>query len=102
MAASDHLLRTFARLLPRDVRERVFEPAWNDIRLDDRQGAAASAWSAGVARVVLVAECLRLGLQHLFWRHGRPTPLLMNAVVIVGVVSLVLMRLRYGVSPHDQ
>ena len=97
MARSDAWLLAFARLLPAEFRERVFEPALADLRLGENQtiGRPPSAW---MSRFVLVAECLRLGTPQLLWRRGRPTRLATVVVGLLGVVSLLLLRWSYAYS----
>jgi hypothetical protein len=94
MARSDWVLHSFARLLPKEFRERVFEPAWADIRLEERQAAAPRRTMWG-ARLVLVAECMRLAVPQLVWRRGRPTRLAAAMFVLIAVVSLLVLRRNY-------
>jgi hypothetical protein len=90
MANSDPALRAFAHLLPREFRERVFEPALADLHLDEASGERRP-WG----RAILVAECLRLGLPRYFWARGRPTRLTI-AVVSTLVVFALLLRRKYA------
>ena len=98
MARNDRLLQALARLLPKEFRERVFEPAWADIRLDESR-AAARRRTAWMVRLVLVAECLRLGLPQLLWHRGRPTRFAAAALLLILVVSLLVARSNYGPRP---
>lgn len=84
-------LRWLARVLPREFRERVFEPALADLRLDE-----ATHGRRDWARVTLVLECLRIGLPQYLWRRRRPTraALLLGATAVV--VAVAAMRARYG------
>ena len=84
-------LRWLARLLPREVRERVFEPALADLRLDE-SAAGRRRW----ARLMLGLECLRIGLPQHLWRRRRPTraALVLGATAIV--VALAVSRLHYA------
>ncbi len=98
MADKDTVIRALAHLLPSDFRERVFEPALSDLHLDE----AHSSTRAGrfLARALLVAECLRLGVPDYLWRRGRPTRL---GTVLVGIglaVALVFQRMNYGATAH--
>jgi hypothetical protein len=91
MGGSERSLRLFAHLLPRGFRERVFEPALADIRLNEADGTRRR-W----ARAVLVVECLRLGIPQHLWRRGRPT----RAAVALGVAAIIVLvvavRRRYA------
>lgn len=96
------LLRLTARCLPREFRERVFEPAVDDYHLD-----AASARLRGGAQVKrelwIALECLRLGVPQLFWHRGRPTPIgrmvALALTIGVAVTGLLAMRIDYN-RPH--
>ena len=101
MARSGWWLRAFARLLPREFRERVFEPAWADLQLDERQPAAAQRLS-WVGSLVLVAECVRLGLPQYLWRRGRPTRLAVGTLALLVVVSLLVLRRNYAPWPPER
>jgi hypothetical protein len=95
MASSHAALKLFARLLPADFRERVFEPALEDLRLDELSGASRP-W----ARAILVVECLRLGVPRYFWSRGRPTRLTIAVVSMLVVVALMLRRSYAGRDWH--
>lgn len=94
MARSDWVLHAFARLLPKEFRERVFEPAWADIRLDETQAAPPRRTKWG-ARLLLIAECTRLAIPQLFWRRRRPTRLAAAMLVVIAVVWLLVLRRNY-------
>lgn len=100
MGRSHWFFRAFARILPKEFRERVFEPAWTDILLDEHQSGGRPA--SFRARSVLFFECLRLGIPQIVWQHGRPTRLglrgLVAAVVIGGL--MILMRVGYASSGY--
>lgn len=93
MAASgaDRILHFVARALPREFRERVFEPALADLRIHEN-----GAPSNGLARVFLAFECLRIGLPQYVWRRGRPTRLGVTLACALLVVGFVAMRLHYA------
>jgi len=88
--------RAFARILPREFRERVFEPAWADILLDEHSAGGGPA--SFRARFVLFLECLRLGIPQMVWQHGRLTLLARRGVVAAAVIVglMLLMRVRYA------
>jgi hypothetical protein len=94
MARKDAVLQAFARLLPGDFRERVFEPALTDLWLDE-DGMHARRSRRWVARLVIIAECLRLGIPQLVWRRGRPTRLGGALLVAMLVVGLLVQRHNY-------
>jgi hypothetical protein len=94
MGRSDTTFRMFAQLLPAEFRERVFEPALVDLQLDEAEPLRRS--HRALARVVLVAECLRLGVPQFFWYRRRPTRLTMGIVGVLVVAMIVVQRLDYG------
>ena len=100
MALSDRLVRAFARLLPKEFRERVFEPAWADILLEERE-AGGDRRGALRTRCVVVLECLRLGLPQLLWHHGQLTRLGRRGATALAVIAalLLLMRVSYAGGP---
>jgi hypothetical protein len=91
MRSGDRVIALFARALPREFRERVFEPALADIRLGDADGSSRR-W----ARAVLVLECVRLGLPRHLWTRGRPTRAAFALVALLLLVVLAAERLRYA------
>jgi hypothetical protein len=93
MPERDGSLRLIARMLPREFRERVFEPALADLHLDEA-GLVARRW----ARVLLALECLRIGLPQHFWRRHRPTRAAVILVATAFVVAVAAARLRYAAS----
>jgi hypothetical protein len=90
MRNSDRLLRGLARVLPREFRERVFEPALADIQLDE------VTTPRPFARTILLVECFRLGMRQHLWHRGRPTGIAVALVVMLVVGALVASRLRYA------
>jgi hypothetical protein len=95
MARKDAVLQGFARLLPCEFRERVFEPALTDLWLDedDTNARGSRRW---IARLVIVAECLRLGIPQLVWRRGHPTRLGGALLATMLVVALLVQRHNYA------
>lgn len=78
------------RFLPREFRDRVVEPAYNDLLAEEladlESFAAHRAWS----RVRFSFSCLRVGVPQLFWNRGRPTLLASSlAFVFAGIGFLV-------------
>lgn len=95
MAPKDAVLWTFARLLPADFRERVFEPALSDVWLDEAESDAGPT-ARLAARLVIIAECFRLGIPQLVWRRGRPTRLGGALLAAVLVLALLVQRHNYA------
>ncbi|HEV8410474.1 MAG TPA: hypothetical protein VGQ30_08190 [Gemmatimonadaceae bacterium] len=91
------MLVACARALPREFRERVFEPALADIRLADA-GGKPRRW----ARAVLVVECARLGLPRHIWQHGRPTRAAFAVLTVVLLGLLASARLRYAAEWREE
>jgi len=96
MPDRDRALRWLSRVLPREFRERVFEPALADLRLDEAE-SRAGRW----ARLALAAECLRVGLPQYFWRRRRPTRITLALGLAAIVVAFAVARLRYAASRAD-
>ena len=94
MAPEDAVLRAFARLLPAEFRDRVFEPALADLRLNERE-TIASPGARLTARLVIIAECARLGMPQLLWRRGRPTRLGGALLAAVVISALLVQRHNY-------
>lgn len=98
MARNGGLLRLVARCLPREFRERVFEPAIGDYRLElASRRPGASRRLAG--ELWFVAECLRIGVPQFVWMRGRPTRAgriaALAVIVVVGAVWLGVVRAGY-------
>jgi hypothetical protein len=93
MADSDRLVRVLSQILPRELRERVFEPALADL-LSSEAGVPRTArrW---VARLTLVLECFRLSIPRLIWQRRRPTPLAVGVLVMLMLLRLLLARQHY-------
>lgn len=92
-------LPAVARLLPRVFRERVLEPAYADLLLEERVRRPGGGRHLA-SRCAFVAECLRLGLPAWLWWGGKPTRL--SAGVAAGFVVFALLiwvvatNVRYG------
>lgn len=94
MAPDNRLLRWCAQLLPAALRERVFDPAWADLQLDEAQRRTHGI-RAHFARMILVVECVRLGVLGAVWQRGRPTRLVTTLAVVLAVASVIILRLQY-------
>lgn len=91
---SHWFFRAFARILPKEFRERVFEPAWGDILLEEHH--AGGSLKAFRARCVLFLECLRLGIPQLVWQQGRPTHLARRGIAAAAVIVGLMLLMRVG------
>jgi hypothetical protein len=87
----DRALRWLSLLLPREFRERVFQPSLADMHLDEA-AAGPRRW----ARLELAVACLRIGLPLHFWRRSRPTRVALALGVMAIVVAFVVARLHYA------
>ena len=100
MAARSFLLALLRRLLPREFRERVVEPAWADLALEEHASPPRRA-AALAARAILVLECLRLALPAIIWNRGRLTRLSRAAlVVMLLIVAALLIARRRAYAAH--
>jgi hypothetical protein len=93
MVNDETLIRGLARLLPREFRERVFDPALADLRVD---AIGRTHREQASSRLRFAFECVRLGARQHVWHRGRPTRL-GNAIFLALLVSaLVVQRISYG------
>ena len=98
--AARSLLALLRRLVPREFRERVVEPAWADLALEEHASPPRLA-GALLARVILVLECLRLGLPTLVWNRGRLTRFARaGLVVMLLIVTALLIARRRAYAAH--
>lgn len=88
------MLRAFGRLLPKEFRERVWTPAWEELRGGELSRGAR--WPAKLAgRAILFAEGIRLGMPQYVWRRGRLTGAGKAILVVLLLAALVIQRSRY-------
>jgi hypothetical protein len=93
MVNDETFIRTLARLLPREFRERVFDPALADLRVD---AIGRTHREQASSRLRFAFECVRLGVRQHVWHRGRPTRL-GNAIFLALLVSaLVVQRISYA------
>ncbi len=91
-----------ARFLPADVRERVFEPAYFDLVLDEFErgegegGAAAVDLDRRVAFLLL--DAARIAITGWFWRNGKTT-LLSRGLAVITIILITLAVLDMGSEP---
>jgi len=93
--------RLLGRLLPAEVRERIFEPAFGDLlrsHLTTREGAASRVpFPVRVAATFL--GCAGIALPRLVVRHGRLTRFArvgLSVVAVATVVVVILARVSGG------
>ena len=85
------------RLLPRDVRERIFDPAFSDLMrawLTASEGRRRLPFA--VHAVGIYAGCFPIAIPRLFLDHGRLTRFGRASLVVIGVgatVALVVANL---------
>jgi hypothetical protein len=100
------LVRALGRLLPSRIRERIFEPAVDDLlsaHHSEHRSAPHPAWV--IARILLLyAETLRVGAVSALIREGRLTRFGRAALVLLLTALLLVyvrMRLDYGRARAD-
>jgi hypothetical protein len=93
MADSDRVVRMISRILPRELRERVFEPALADLHVSE--AGSPPTPRRRLARLVLVLECTRLSIPRLLWRRRRPTRLAIGMLVMLMLFRLLVARQGY-------
>jgi hypothetical protein len=86
-------------VLPRQLRERVFEPAYHDLLAESGRERPGLGW-----RVVWLAmDCVRLGLVDTVVRERRPTPvgwaLILGAVVTTALATFSALTANYHQPP---
>jgi hypothetical protein len=101
MAPKDALCRGLSRVLPREFRERVFEPALADLQLEERR-PRVSRWAHWAGRAILIAESMRLGIPQLAWRRGRLTRLAAALLVVIVLAALAIQRAGYAERRVDR
>lgn len=84
--------RWLGRLLPRDVRERVFEPAFADLTYGWLT-AADRRVPFGVRAVGTFMGCIRIAIPRVIVRHRRLTRV--GKVVVWGGAAIVLVILSW-------
>jgi hypothetical protein len=84
--------RALGRLLPQDVRERVFEPAFADlVRLWLESSGRAGRAPFGLQALGTYARCVPIAVPRVLVRHGRLTRV--GHIVVWGGAALVLFVL---------
>jgi hypothetical protein len=91
MSGKDRLLVAMSYVLPREIRERIFEPALDDVWM--REASEPRPRHRVFDRVVLVFECSRLGMMHLMWQRRRPTRFVLAASAAVALAMLLIARI---------
>ena len=95
--------RILGRLLPADVRERIFEPAFSDLLYDSLTATPEQAPRAPFAlrAVGTYMGCMPVALPRLFVRRGRLTRLGRVALAVTGVLLLVAILLARMYGEYD-
>jgi hypothetical protein len=93
MSGKDRFLVVLSHILPREIRERIFDPALDDVWM--REASDPSRRHRMFDRVVLVLECARLGATHLVWQRRRPTRLVLAASAAIALATLLIARINY-------
>ena len=91
------LVGLLVRILPREFRERVVEPAYNDLLAEElavaRNGKNLPAPYRTWSRVGFVLSSFGVGMPRFFWRAGKPTVLtnlIALTLIFMGVLVLVV------------
>jgi hypothetical protein len=95
MVDSHSLLRAFGRLLPRQFRDRVFEPALADLELELRL-STTPRWKKSLAVAILIGESLRIGVPYFVWQRGRPTRFGAALLASILIATLLVQRISYA------
>jgi hypothetical protein len=97
MSGKDRFLVAMSHMLPREIRERIFEPALDDVWMREASNPSPRdrVFDRVFDRVVLVLECSRLGMTHLVWRRRRPTRLVLAAGAAIALAMLLIARINY-------
>jgi hypothetical protein len=81
------------RMFPREFATRVFEPAFLELRREERD---MSPWKRRATRVLLILDCLRLVVPFMLWRNGRPTRLARTLILLLGIGAAFAQRIAYA------
>lgn len=85
--------RALGRLLPRDVRERIFEPAFGDLTHDWLTSDCDHRVPFGVRALSTLLGCFPVAIPRLFVRGGRLTGFGRASVWVVAVLATVMLVL---------
>ncbi len=85
--------RALGRLLPRDVRERIFEPAFGDLTYHWLTSAGGRRLPFGLRALSTYLGCFPVAIPRLFVRRGRLTGFGRASVWAVAVLATVMLVL---------
>ncbi len=97
--------RALGRLLPQDVRERVFEPAFGDLmhnRLTTAEDRPRLPF--GITALGTYLACFPIAIPRLFVKGGRLTSVgraSVWAVAVLATVALVMANMSPSVPPYS-
>ena len=102
-ASSVSRWRWLGRLLPREVRERVFEPAFADLTYGWLT-AAGRRVPFGVRAIAMFVGCVRIAIPRVIVRDGRLTrfgKVVVWAGAAIVLVMLVVANLSEGYAAYE-
>ena len=87
----ERLMGSLGRLLPTEIRRRIFEPACNDLVREHltAESGRRSSWSLALRTVILVLRSMCFGLVHAVFDRKRVKRLIVGLSVFVGIVAIV-------------
>ena len=84
--------RVLGRLLPREVRERIFEPAFSDLRVAWlRSGGASRHLPFGLHVVGTYVGCFGIAIPRMFVHEGRLTHVGRYSLWAAGLLAAVVL-----------
>ena len=83
--------KTLGRFLPKDVRERVFEPAYTDMMRRWLESPQRSRRPFGLHAVATYAACVPIAVPRMLVRHGRLT--CVGKALVWGGAAAVLLTI---------
>ena len=92
-AAGVERWRALGRLLPRDVRERIFEPAFGDLTYHWLRSDGGRGLPFGVRALSTYLGCFPVAIPRIFVKGGRLTGFGRASVWVVAVLATVMLVL---------
>jgi len=86
--------RGLGRILPREVRERIYEPAFSDLLYRWLTQSAPQRLPFGMYALATVLGCARIAVPRMFIRNGAPTRLTRVFVVLLLAVAVAVVILQ--------
>jgi len=97
--------RVLGRLLPSEVRERVFEPAFADLMRDELTVSQRPARASfGLRATGMCLRCLPIAVPQIFLKRGRLTRFgraSMWVAAVLVTVALVVANMRHAYASYD-